>query len=253
LAEWLDRLLFRAALFGNRNKNNRYRQQDPQALLPGDYFLYETYQLDYQKFIEDGALAAREIIEWTKPWVSVPDPRILDWGCGVARIVRHLPALLPGAALYGCDINEKMIEWDKANHPGIAFTAINNFTPIPYAESFFDLVYGLSIFTHINASKQADWIAELSRIIKPGGLLLITTQGSYYEKKLLQREKNILKETGVYTQDYSKQGHRMMSTYNKAEHFKTLFAADFSLLEFHAGETDRGKTGGQDLWIWGKK
>lgn len=253
MAGWLDGLLFRTALSRNRNKNSRYRQKNPYALLPSDYFLYETYQLDYQKFIEEGALAAGEIIEWTKPYLPSPGLRILDWGCGVGRIIRHLPVLSPDAALYGCDINEKMIEWDKANHPSIAFTAINNFTPTPYAPSFFDLVIGLSIFTHISAEQQADWISELSRILHTGGVLLITTQGTHYESKLLPGERKLLDNKGVYTQAYSKQGHRMMSTYNKEEHFKTLFDPYFSLLQFHAGEKEVDKIGGQDLWILKKK
>jgi SAM-dependent methyltransferase len=250
LAGWLDAFLFRKARSDNHKANADYFQQEPGIIMPPDYFLYETYQLNYRKFIEDGRLAAAEIAEWTKPYIKTAEPRVLDWGCGVGRLIRHMPELLPGAALYGCDINEQMIECDRTHYTGVSFTTINNFIPVPYAPLFFDLVYGLSVFTHISAGLQADWVAELARILKPDGVLLVTTQGSYYRNKLSPAEKKLLDEKGVYTQSFSRQGHRMMSTYNVSKTFRELFATHFTLLKYHKGP---GKIGGQDLWIWQRK
>ena len=253
LAGWLDAALFRLAQFRNRKINTVYCKQNPGIILPADYPLYETYQLNYRKFIEDGRLAAMEITEWTKPYISEKHPCLLDWGCGVGRTIQHVELLPPGAVLYGCDINDEMIEWNKNNYPQIAFTTINNFPPTPYAPFFFDLVYGMSIFTHIESRLQIEWIIELYRILKSNGVLLITTQGAHYYNKLLPGEMKVLDDKGVYTQNYYKQGHRMMSTYNKAETFKTLFEPYFTLLEYHNGKKDPGKIGGQDLWIFQKR
>ncbi|MCW3087148.1 MAG: Methyltransferase type 11, partial [Sediminibacterium sp.] len=170
-----------------------------------------------------------------------------------ARIIRHLPALIPGAALYGCDINEEMITWNKAHHGEIAFTTVNNFAPLPYAPAFFDLVYGLSVLTHISAENQQDWIMELHRVIKNQALLLVTTQGKHYEHKLIPAEKKVLVAKGIYTKSFMKSGHRMMSTYHSMAAFKNLIAPYFDVLELHEGHQHPARMGGQDVWILRKK
>lgn len=249
MAGWLYILLYRLSALRNKRINQLYKKQHPDICLPPDYALYETFQRNYRKFIEDGAMAAKEVIEWTKPYITTLTPCLLDWGCGTGRIIRHLPALQPAAILYGCDINEEMIDWNKTHYSLISFTCIHNFTPMPYAPLFFDLVYGMSIFTHIETTQQLNWIIELHRILKRKGILLITTQGVAYHKKLLPGEKKIVADKGVYTQTYSKQGHRMMSTYHKAGYFIKMIASFFTVLEFYDGAIHPGKIGGQDLWI----
>jgi len=48
-------------------------------------------------------------------------------------------------------------------------------------------------------------------------------------------------------------GHRMTTTYNKPEHFLKLVNEYFEMLEFYDGFENPHKTGGQDLWILGKR
>ena len=79
----------------------------------------------------------KEIIAWTRPYINTTELHILDWGCGAGRITRHIATFEPGAQLYGCDINERLIEWDKNSYPNICFSTINNFTPTLYAPAFF--------------------------------------------------------------------------------------------------------------------
>lgn len=249
MAGLLNRLLYQLARRQHKKINQLYLRQNPSVVLPGDYELYETYQLNYKKFIEDGALAAKEIMEWTKLYLDTTEPNILDWGCGAGRITRHIPSLNSNAIVYGCDINEPLIEWNKKNYRNITFSVINNFTPTFYAPQFFDLIYGISIFTHIEAAQQEEWIAELHRILKNKAVLLVTTQGSYYQHKLLPAQKRTLHQKGVYTQTYRQQGHRMMSTYHTSEYFRKILQPFFTVLEYYSGSSHPEKAGGQDLWI----
>jgi len=62
-----------------------------------------------------------------------------------------------------------------------------------------------------------------------------------------------LDKEGYFTRSYPDKGHRMMTTYNEAGQFKIMVSAYFDVLEFHDGQVDHGKTGGQDLWILRKK
>lgn len=253
LTGWLDSFLFTLAKWKNRKDNRRYANENPGTLLPDEYDLYETYQLNYQKFIEDGKLAAAEIIEWTKPYLSSPQPVILDWGCGVGRVVRHLKEQNPSAELFACDINEQRIIWNKKHYRDIAFSVISYSPPTAYASDHFDLIYGISIFTHIDAASQDLWLKELYRILKPNGVLLITTQGEPYLNHLLPSEKNLLNHNGILTQSYSQKGHRMMSTYHQPDHFKKMIKPYFTVKEFYNGNIHPEKLGGQDLWILQKK
>lgn len=253
LAPMLHRVSFWLARQQQRKQNQLYRLAYPGLVIPPDPYIYETYQLDYRKFIADGELAAKEIIGWTKPYLPHTDLKILDWGCGVGRIMRHLPGIVPTAQLYGADANEEMVSWNKPHYPQITFTTIQSFPPTPYAPDFFDLVYGFSVLTHIDASAQQAWIEELYRILRPGGVLLLTTHGTNYMHQLRLSEKRQLAANGIYTRQYPQQGHRMMTSWHQPPLFTKILAPYFEVREIYEGKEHPQKAGGQDLWILQKK
>ncbi len=173
---------------------------------------------------------------------------ILDWGCGLARVVQFLPETLPGGNYFGCDINSTRIRWNKSHHPAIAFSAITGIT-LPYANQQFDGIYGLSVLTHIDAASQLHWLKELHRILKPGGILIVSTQGeSYYHQLNPAQLKNLI-HSAAFSNPYQEDGHRMMSTYHHAPHFKQELENIFSVLEYYNGKSHPALLGGQDLWI----
>ena len=47
--------------------------------------------------------------------------------------------------------------------------------PLVYPGEAFDLVYAFSVFTHLPESIQFSWMRELSRVLKAGGYLAIST------------------------------------------------------------------------------
>ena len=46
--------------------------------------------------------------------------------------------------------------------------------PLPYPDKSIDLIYACSVFSHFDAERQTRWLAELQRITRPGGYLLLT-------------------------------------------------------------------------------
>jgi SAM-dependent methyltransferase len=104
--------------------------------------------------------------------------RVLDWGCGSGRLTRHIPAAGFAAAL-GCDIDGEAIAWCESNLPAASFTHIAPDPPTPYPDSSVDVVCGYSVFTHLSRRNQELWLAELERILVPGGLLLASTHGEF--------------------------------------------------------------------------
>jgi SAM-dependent methyltransferase len=105
---------------------------------------------------------------------------IYDFGCGAGRVLRRVAAERgSGASFHGSDVDAPAIEWARENLPDIDWKFSNYRPPLPYHESSFDLVYSISIFTHLNEEMQLDWLRELERVMKPGGYGLLTTHGDF--------------------------------------------------------------------------
>jgi SAM-dependent methyltransferase len=105
--------------------------------------------------------------------------RILDWGCGCGRLTAYLLAAFAGADVYGCDIDPEAVFWaNLALAPGF-FLPVQPEPPTPYPEGFFHLIVGCSVCTHLDRRNQALWLAELARMLAPGGLALLSVHGEY--------------------------------------------------------------------------
>jgi SAM-dependent methyltransferase len=108
---------------------------------------------------------------------------ILDFGCGPGRVIRQfyrLHNLIPNARICGADINPDSIDWCRRKLVFAEFEQSDALPPLPYRDEKFDFIYAHSVFTHLALPQQQFWIDELSRILKPGGHLLITTQGESF-------------------------------------------------------------------------
>lgn len=102
------------------------------------------------------------------------DKRILDFGCGVGRLMRHFVEEARGCEFWGCDIYHPSIEWVQRHLvPPFQAVATNESPPLPFTHNYFDLVMALSVFTHLTESWEA-WLTELRRIMKPGAIALLT-------------------------------------------------------------------------------
>jgi SAM-dependent methyltransferase len=110
--------------------------------------------------------------------------RILDFGCGPARILCWLGDVMPAANVIGVDINAEAIEWCRNNIGDAAEFVLNTpHPPLPIRDESIDLVYGLSVFTHLDEEFQFRWLEELHRITAPGAILVLTIHGEGKAKK----------------------------------------------------------------------
>lgn len=102
------------------------------------------------------------------------DKRVLDFGCGTGRAIRHFLDLAPETELWGSDIDTRCIEWNQV-HLGHAakFIANDEIPPLDLPAGHFDLIYALSVFTHLS-THWAGWLLDLWRLLTPGGLLVVT-------------------------------------------------------------------------------
>jgi SAM-dependent methyltransferase len=113
---------------------------------------------------------------------------ILDFGCGLGRIIRHW-AKLKGPRLYGTDYNARLIKWCQKTFNYALFHTNTLIPNLPYEYDKFDFIYAVSVFTHLNERLQYAWMDELARRLKPGGYLLITVHGTSFIHGLSTEQK----------------------------------------------------------------
>jgi len=102
--------------------------------------------------------------------------RILDWGCGCGRVSRHLTDSVP--RLHDCDIDPLNIRYCSENIAGGKFDVVALMPPTSYPDGYFDLIIGISVFTHLTGKAAQAWAGEIARIIQPGGVALMTVHGN---------------------------------------------------------------------------
>ena len=102
--------------------------------------------------------------------------RYLDFGSGWGRIGRFFLRDFERGDMAGVDIDEKMVGFCRdADAPGL-FLEIANGRPLPFADGAFRLITAYSVFTHLPRALFEAWMAELLRVLAPGGLLVFTVE-----------------------------------------------------------------------------
>ena len=176
--------------------------------------------------------------------------RMLDFGCGCGRVLRHW-AGLDGPEIYGSDYNERLAGWCAA-HLLFVTASVNRLEPpTGYADGQFDLVYAISVFTHLPHDLERGWIAELSRIVAPDGLLLLTTHGHSYADRLEPDERASYDAGEVVVRWPSVAGSNLCTTFHPEAYVRERLAPEFELLEH---TPDGGTVGSrqQDLVVFRK-
>ena len=103
--------------------------------------------------------------------------RVLDFGCGAGRTLRHFLPEAKDAEFWGADIDEASIDWVQANlTPPIHAFRCDETPPLPKPDGYFDLIYAISVFTHLTES-WSHWLLELHRLLRDGGRLIATYAG----------------------------------------------------------------------------
>ncbi len=176
---------------------------------------------------------------------------ILDFGCGIGRVIRHFHDV-KGPAFYGTDYNLDLIKWARENLAFAKFQVNQIQGRLAYESDTFDLIYALSVFTHLTGPQQAFWMNELKRILKPGGLLLITTHGPGHLAVLpptvvpeVDRERFKRGEMVVCGGEHA--GTNICATFHPEAYVRHTLARGFEVVDF----IPEGALGNprQDYWL----
>jgi SAM-dependent methyltransferase len=175
---------------------------------------------------------------------------LLDFGCGCGRVLRHW-AGLDGPAIHGSDYNERLVGWCEANLPFVTASVNALAPPVRYEDARFDVVYAISVFTHLRHDLERAWIDELSRITAPGGLLLLTTHGDSYADRLDADERGSYDAGEPVVRWPRVAGSNLCTTFHPGSYVRERLAPELELLEH---TPDGGTVGSrqQDLVVFRK-
>ncbi len=248
LMKFADTLRFYFFKYKNRNKNLAFLDSNPDVAIPPDYLVYEAFQLDYDEYYTKSKDSAMWVLNYFKKYIPLSEIKILDWGCGPGRIIRHLPQLLDDKSrIYGTDYNKASIDWCKENINNVSFNWNGLEAKLPYKENFFNAIYGISIFTHLPEDLHYEWIRELKRVLAYGGVLFVTTHGISFVKKLTSAEAHKFEFGNIVIRGKTTAGHRTFTAYHPLKFMNKLFE-NMRILEHVEIPSNNGKAQ-QDIWI----
>ncbi len=253
LMHQVDYLKFLYQRHKHKKSNEFYKAANPYTIFPPDYMLFEAFNMNYIKYFEGGRATAMWVMDILQKHRKLENINFLDWGCGPARITRHLPKILDAnSRVFGTDYNPTTIDWCIKNIEKVQFSLNQITPPLQYVAEQFDVVLGISIFTHLSAEKHDEWVKELHRIAKPNGVLMLTTHGVAYQIKLTDPEKNTFQQGNLIVRANVKEGHRVFAAFHPPIFMRALFEQYFVVLEHYEGKVVNWGIE-QDYWVLKKK
>jgi SAM-dependent methyltransferase len=167
---------------------------------------------------------------------------VLDFGCGCGRTARHWRDV--DLDLHGCDYNPELVAWCRDNLPFMRATVNGSDPPSPYDSKTFDVVYAMSIFTHLTEPSQLRWLDEWRRILAPSGLLLFTTHGNTHAHKLGKKERPRYDAGELVVRRPGIEGLNQCVAHHPPEYVRGKLLDGWQLLRFRPAS---GYT--QDMWL----
>jgi SAM-dependent methyltransferase len=149
---------------------------------------------------------------------AVPDGgRVLDLGCGAGRDLAPLAG--SGARVTGIDIAMPMLALARRRHPDLV---CGDLTRLPLRDAVADAVWCVAAWVHIGRRDLPQAVAELARVLRPGGVAVIGVQRGSGEAFELD--------------PYIGQAERLMVRYEEHEIHEALQAAGLRPLTLAADD-----------------
>lgn len=172
---------FRLQLAMARRRDRKERENPAYIPLPPAELRHRVHgSLDADSFIQVGRRIAQSIRDLCamveRDVYSFHD--VLDFGCGCGRVARNFQDAPESCRFYGTDIDAELVSWCEMNLPGVRWSTNGSRPPSAFPDGTFDLIYAISVFSHLDEALERAWLGELRRIAKPGATLILTVHGA---------------------------------------------------------------------------
>ena len=210
-------------------ENEKFLKAHPDFEQPPLWWMHDMYRhTSFERYWRTGKHTAGVISEKINAHVDAKAPRVADWGCGLGRVIRHLPDRFER---FGFDYNEDAIDWDAEHIKGATFYKNDLSPPLPVENGAFDALYALSVFTHLSAEGHEKWIAEVNRVLAPGGVFI----GAFHMRpepgQLLAGEQARFDAGEIVIRGGVKEGSRTYTAHHPESYLRGSLLKDFDILE----------------------
>ncbi len=104
--------------------------------------------------------------------LRLPTSKILDFGSSIGNSLPYFRKYFSSSEVSCADVSARSIEIAQSRFPGQEnYILIDKNIPLPTASQ--DVIFSACVFHHIPHDEHLYWLAELRRITKPGGVLVI--------------------------------------------------------------------------------
>ncbi|HET9795033.1 MAG TPA: class I SAM-dependent methyltransferase [Thermoanaerobaculia bacterium] len=176
--------------------------------------------------------------------------RWLDFGSGAGRIARYLAASGDVPVLVGVDVDGDLVAWTDRHLSPSRFRRIPPLPPTDLPDAGFDVAVCVSVFTHFDEEIGRRWIAELGRVLRPGGIFVVSTHGAAIAASQplsdAQRERFsasgflFIRGGGTFNDD---------AAFHAEPYLRRVWSEWFEFVE----RVPQGLMGFQDLSVWKRK
>jgi ubiquinone/menaquinone biosynthesis C-methylase UbiE len=159
---------------------------------------YDEFAAGYEKRRHHGyhALIDRLEIGATLPYV--PGARVLEAGCGTGLILKEVAPLAKRAV--GLDLSPGMLQQARSRGLQVVHGSV---TDLPFPDGEFDLAYSFKVLAHVEKIERA--LAEMARVVRPGGHVIAEFYNPWSLRGLIKRLKpptkisTLTSDDAVYT------------------------------------------------------
>ncbi len=240
----LERVRFVREAAGVRRDNAAFARAAPDFAPPPLWWMHDMYaHASYRLYWESGQRDAATLTALIERHLGRQAEAVAEWGCGLARILRHMPTT---AKRTGTDLNGDAIAWARSNIADIEFVENDLTPPWPLAAGSQDVIYAISVFTHLSQTAEAAWVEAIADSLKPGGLFIFTVHGRYAPGQLLPDEQRAFDAGEAVYRANVAEGSRLFASYHPEPAVRRRFEARFDAV---AGPADEM---GQTLWVFKK-
>lgn len=104
------------------------------------------------------------------------DAKFLDFGCGWGRFLRYAMCHFPQERLFATDIDPAILAACIEARIPAQYALVEPTGRLPYPDNLFSHAMAYSVFTHLPEHVHLNWSAEITRVLKPGGVFCGTIE-----------------------------------------------------------------------------
>jgi SAM-dependent methyltransferase len=153
---------------------------------PHDQIDFDNFASNYSDCVndaisisgEDKDYFARARVVWTKRYLNQHVRSVLDYGCGIGSLARHILELMPQSLFVGVDVSNKSVEVARNTYRDNQQTRFATFTEYQPSEEI-DLAWACNVFHHIEPDLRQDALAYIHSSLRPGGIFALWEQNPW--------------------------------------------------------------------------